>query len=224
MVNTFWNNIISKKEKKFRENEWEIDIFIDGQYHIKMPHRLYKNRNVKRMKEEDKETITWANIQTKIVSSILTYFIGDHTFIRLYTYYKPTKLLALSSECQIESVPIKKKDEYLYIFTECRDPVVLESLFEIGTLDHGGLIITSLNDQPPNWRETIEKYYKIVQDLIYFRVEAKSVTELERCHFLCYTIEGNLIIEKIGLSEGILLKILDLIAREEGLELEINRR
>jgi hypothetical protein len=117
------------------ENDWVISTSKNEAYGITMPSRIYKNIFKKPTKNEEEEIIHWANIKTKIVTAIMRHFVNDYFFIRLYTYYQPEQLLVFRSICQIESVPQKRKSDYLYLIPECRDSRLIQNLFETGTLE-----------------------------------------------------------------------------------------
>ncbi len=220
------SNVFSLKEKTNIQQKWQITISPNKEYIIRMPYRLYKNKSNKTINEKAENLSIWANIQTKIVSGIQQFFDNPHTYMRLYTYYFPKKLLSLNDKCQIKTIPTKDKGTYLCFIPDCQNKDVWKEFFETGTGWHGGMSLYTFNYRLDNWEETIPSIYGIVENLIKLHPISEFKDQLEQCSLLCYSVEAIelLVIAKTTLSESNIFSVLTKIANEEGLQLYIDRK
>lgn len=203
--------------------QWRV-ICSNRGYHITLPDVLARTATQTRVNEENKELNAWAKIETRIVSALHGQFHANRTYMRLYTYYTPTDLLALKTECHFEEPETKERGTHLYLIENCNVKPVWEAFFRTATNWDGGRTLFMTDQIFADLRLAMEVMSEIVQRLSSGRPLANLDEHLSRCRVLCYSVDADLVIAKVDLSEESIFRILKVIADSENLELKVERR
>jgi hypothetical protein len=169
----------------------------------------------------------WGRIQAEILARIQQHWPETHTYVRLHTCY--TYVLddigQLPERTRFERVPTKDKDDYLFLFPDCEDRDVWQVVLGIETpFDYGKMILMFDHRVEDCWT-VVSNAYEVVRQQSDPRAQPWTVLVkmLPECQALCYSVDENLWIGKVDLPEGVVPAILESIAREEDLELVVEK-
>jgi hypothetical protein len=191
------------------ENNW--DIFVNEDILLWIP-------------DSFKETpAIWPRILAKTLSQINDNWQNSHTYIRLNTYCISNEIEQILKPFQFEKTATVAKNEYIYLISDCSDQLVWEKIFETGVVIDCGRTFFILNEIPLCWLDSIDSLYNIAKSLSQGHKAKEYEKELSHCLCLCYSIDENLVIGKVNLSENIILTNLENLAKAEGLKLVLNR-
>jgi hypothetical protein len=163
----------------------------------------------------------WGNIQMRILSNIKKQWPESHTYIR-FNAFPPGYFTDKLGGCPREV--IKTKRDEIFLLPDCEDPSALRTVFSVLGLNPFTRCIFLLKDQPAEWQEVMARLFEATQKIARRQMVPEYETELARCHLLAYSVDQDLVIGRMDISESQLEDILEGVAREEKLDLAIRRR
>lgn len=168
----------------------------------------------------------WADMQMRVLHRIHQQWPEVHTYIRLHTYFHElyTGILEPIAYETITRLPKFKKHEQIILIPDCQDHRIWKTVLTYAALNPLDRCIYMLERNPSNWQEVIKSLYEITRNLSEWHDFVAYKDELAACHCLCYSEDEDLVIGKVDLPEIKILSIFGDIAKEEGLELVIERR
>ena len=199
------------EEKQSRENEWKVTIDL-SYFWLTHPTKYWPNEFW------DK----WAKMQVKILYEIQKIIPSTHTYLRFSTFF-PKQYTDIIELCQAETLTTKKRGGKILLFLDCQDQNVWEKILFGDSFTPAAKSIFMLENKPSNWQEAITELFNIVEKLNDGHSINEYKNQLSKCHCLCYVLDSDLVIAKVDLPENVLLSILEDVARNEGLELTIER-
>jgi hypothetical protein len=137
--------------------------------------------------------------------------------------YLPGSLSNILIDGKYEGMISTNKDEHIFIFPDCQDKNVWETILSMMALSGNSRCIFILDNKPQHWGDVIIRLHQIVQLLEKGHQISEFETELTHCHCLCGSSDEDLVILKIDLKENIVLSVLGDIGKEERLELVVKR-
>jgi hypothetical protein len=163
-------------------------------------------------------------MQVKILSRFQEHWNDTYTYIRFRTV---TPLLFhytnIFKQGTFEELDTEEKDDHVYLFPDCQEKHVWEIILSaIGLLAFTRTFFM-LDQRPSNWQEVINRLFQSTLALANDNYASEFENDLSNCRCICYSINEDLILEKVDLPENIMLTILEDVAREEGLEIVFKR-
>jgi hypothetical protein len=209
----WFRKIITKhnEEKQRRERTWKITL--TDKYLLWRPNRYnpielwYK----------------WAELQTKILTELQVNFPDTYVYIRFSTFL-PEHYKDIMESVQVEKISSSDKKEKVVLIPDCQDQSVWKRLLEGAGLVSYTRCFFMLKDKPPNWKEIISSLYEIITKLDEGHSFAEYESTLSVCPCLCFSLDEDLVIGKVDLPEFKLLDMLNVLAQEDGLEIDIERK
>ncbi len=196
-------NIIANLRESKREKNRIWEIWFEKGIWLTVPRRLFNDGNWE----------AWASIQIRILDCVRQYWGKSHTYIRFSPYpqgYYQERLQGCSSTMIIQS---DEKGES-FLFKDCVEESVLETIFSaIGMVPYTRCVIIT-DQQPDHWNDLINRYFEIAQQFSDGKNANDFSTELNDCHLLCYSMDQDLVIQKIDLEKSTFLFVLEQIASE----------
>ncbi len=181
------------EERKRKEKQWIVDLEWPSIY-------LYHPLRYRPVELWNK----WGDMQVRVLSRIQQYWPETHSYIRLHIYsslYEHYASILESIPYEITSPPRKAKDEQIILVPDCQDKCVWKCI-----LTYAGLIpftrsIFMLDDNPTNWQEVMTRLFEIAEKISDGYPVAEYSQELAMCRCLCYSMDEDLVINKVDLSE-----------------------
>ena len=165
---------------------------------------------------------TWGKIQATALSRFQKHWLNSPVYIRFHAH-SSWRGASRFTVFQIEKVGTTKEKEQIFMIPDCDDQSVWEDI--LSGYAHGAFAraIFVLDHKPDNWQETITRLFEITVKLSGGQ-PAADFDELSDCRCLCYSMDEDLVIAKVDLPESNVISILEDIARENDLELVIERK
>jgi hypothetical protein len=193
------------------ERKWRVSIYASN---------IWLSRPLRYSNPEKWDT--WGKIQAQVLSRFRQRWPESHIYIRLYTCI-PEYFTDVLIPGHFEKIAEVRKN-HIFILPDCQDQHVLETIFTPAGHDPFARTIFVLDQKPANWKETITRLFEIAVKLSDRQPAANFEGELSTCRLLCYSMDEDLVIAKVDLPENIVISILEDIARENDLDLVIERK
>jgi len=209
----WFRKIITKRneEKQRRERTWRITL--TDKYQLWRPNRY----------NPIESWYKWAELQTKILTKLQVNFPDTHVYIRFSTFLPEHYEDIIESE-QVEKILSSDKKEKVVLIPDCQDQSVWKRLLEGAGLVSYARCFFMLKDKPLNWKEIISSLYENITKLDEGHSFAEYESTLSVCPCLCFSLDEDLVIGKVDLPEFKLLEMLNVLAQEDGLEIDIERK
>jgi hypothetical protein len=209
------------KRHRISTNKLLIEKYSSGIYHLYEPELLISAaRNISEISGETNDNI-WSIIQTEIISHLLQSFPNSFTYTRFMTYYKfASNILAKYLNInQILKIPSEDKGAQIFLSSKYNTDIN-KTIFGLGSSEHGGITIYTIDYSPLNSIELSDKFFQIVNSLRTINI-IKVSNELEHCRMLCYSADNDLYIAKADLNVNHMLRIFQEVASFNGLSLTL---
>jgi hypothetical protein len=212
MIKWMTNYIAQQREARHKEERrWKVSM--NGDIWLSMPLGLF------RQGQRDK----WGKILATAISRFQKHWPDTHIYIRFLAHrsWIGTDIL---NPTLCERVGTTKEKDQIFLLPDCKDHSVCEDALAGSGYGAFGRSIFVLDHKPANWKETITRLFEIAVKLSGGQPAADFESELSTCRCLCYSMDDDLVIEKVDLPENIVISILEDIARENDLDLVIERK
>jgi hypothetical protein len=199
------------KNNTNRNQKQNWDIFVNDEILLWIPDNLEKSE-------------TWSRILTKSIHGIRKNWRHSYVYIRLNTYTMNNDIETVLKPYQYIKTPGSKKNECIYLIPDCSDENVWAKVFQTGVIEDYARTFYILGMKPIHWQDTIDNLFKITQSLSKYEIYKEFEKELIDCLCLCYSIDENLVISRVNLTQNLVFSVLEKIAESEGLRIKINYR
>lgn len=203
--------MFKKKDNKSGENIWKISL--TDMYRLWRPNR-YNDISL---------WYKWAELQTKILAKLQDSFPETHMYIR-YSTYLPEHYTDIIELKHVEIIATNDKKETVVLLPDCQDTTIWKRLLRGAGLISYARCFFMLEDKPFDWKDTISNMYDNLLTLIDGHSIKEYSSVLSGCPCLCFSLDEDLVIGKVNLLENTIIDILRKLAKEDGLELEIERK
>lgn len=207
-----FNNIRRKREERYSKEKL-LKVVLKEYYWIHHP-RCYRNIEL---------WPKWGELQTKILGKLHLFLPDTHVYIRFSTYLPEHYTDILQSE-NVKKIITKNGKETIILFPDCQDQLIWRELLSSSGLEPFAHCFFILKDKPVNWQEIVNDIYEILLKFDKGHSLSEFQSELSNHPCLCFSEDEDLVIGKVDLPEQEVLSIIQELALEDGLELEVERK
>ena len=162
--------------------------------------------------------VRWGKMQTKILSCFSQQWPETHVYL-WYRTLVPDWIVDHVEAMYFEHVEGSGKDEHIFIFPDCPNQHLQETILSFCPDYHFSKAVFVLDYKPENWKEAVTGLLTVAKELSRGRSVEDFKAELSHCHCLCYSEDNDLVIAKVDLPENIVKSILENVFREYNFDL-----
>jgi len=194
-----------------KDREWEAWIGKETWW-LCMPHRAFRQE----------QWDSWGKMQASVLRHFRQHWQNTHVYIRFRSHltWDPKAVLTAN----FEKISTTEQGEQIFIFPDCEEQSALEIILASYADEPLTRTIFLLDHKPEDWRQVVSRLFEIAVNLSSGQSAAEFESDLSICRCLCYSMDEELVIPKVDLTESDVLSILEHTAREEYLDLVLHRQ